>query len=177
MISLTLYCVDSHIFASSTRAVLLKFNLSLLCCTLDPRSSAWENQSNLKTNHLKSVRMRMTAQHYRANSKQTASLAIYLKNSKITNFTFQVSSKENRYNIVIEDVHNIEQPHSIPIQQVNTSPKTTRQRNLFLTFPTAQRIAFTWVWLVSGTPLSSENIPAPPDLGNIPCPHEEFKHK
>nr|CAD7424659.1 unnamed protein product [Timema monikensis] len=35
-----------------------------------------------------------------------------------------------------------------------------------------QRIAFTWVWLVSGTPLSSKNTPTSPDQGEIPCPYE-----
>nr|CAD7456318.1 unnamed protein product [Timema tahoe] len=52
------------------RAVPLKFNSALLC-QLCLRSSARENQSNLRANHLKSVRMRC-----RARSKQTASLSV-----------------------------------------------------------------------------------------------------
>nr|CAD7407009.1 unnamed protein product [Timema cristinae] len=60
---------NHKISASSARAVLLKFNLCLLL-PLCSRCSAQENQSNLKTSHLTSVRMRC-----RARSKQTASLA------------------------------------------------------------------------------------------------------
>nr|CAD7408040.1 unnamed protein product [Timema cristinae] len=52
------------------RAVLLKFNSSLLC-PLCPRCSARVNQSNIRTNHLTSVRMRC-----RARSEQTAPLSV-----------------------------------------------------------------------------------------------------
>nr|CAD7259096.1 unnamed protein product [Timema shepardi] len=62
---------DNHkVSALSARAVSLMFNSSLLC-PLCLRCSARENQSNLRTSHLNSVRMRR-----KIRSEQTASLSV-----------------------------------------------------------------------------------------------------